>query len=40
MSRGCKDLTRPTPIIYIWDNRISQKVFSRDYPQAGYIIII
>ena len=35
MSRGCKYLTRSTPIIYFWDNRISQKVFFKDCPQAG-----
>jgi len=40
MSGDCKDLTRPTPIIYILDNRISQKFFSRDCSQEGYIIVI
>ena len=42
MSRGCKDLTRPTPIIYIFKITGVARKFSgrRNCPQAGHILVL
>ena len=43
-SKECLEVVKTSPDLLprftFWDNSISQKVFSRDCPQAGYIIVI